>query len=187
MVWVCIFLYEAKLKWSEAFGLRAIRWFTAVGIGIGAGLSFLPPGFLCQFGCKWALEKVFHLKANPQEIVNTLSNPDVSMAQIVFIGVVAVLAAPVVEEILFRGILYPTLKRTRKPWLAAISTSLLFGAFHLNLMSFLPLSIFSLLLIYLYEKNGSLLPSILAHATFNLANFLLLVFQEPISNWLKLQ
>ena len=55
------------------------------------------------------------------------------------LGAAAVLLAPVAEEMLFRGILYPAIKQAGYPRLALWGTSLLFAAVHMNLVTFVPL------------------------------------------------
>jgi membrane protease YdiL (CAAX protease family) len=70
---------------------------------------------------------------------------------------------------------------TPRPWFAALLTSAIFGAFHLNVMSFLPLAFFGLVLTWLYERTGNLLAPILAHSLFNLANFSLLVWGRALT------
>jgi membrane protease YdiL (CAAX protease family) len=84
--------------------------------------------------------------------------------------------APVAEEILFRGILYPLMRRISNPCAAIWVTSVIFGVFHMNAMTFLPLTLLGATLALLYEKTGNLMSPILAHSLFNLANFFLLVF-----------
>jgi hypothetical protein len=93
-------------------------------------------------------------------------------------AVLAVCIAPVAEEMLFRGIIYPTIKQSGFPRAAVWVTSVFFALVHFNLLSLLPLALFSMVLIFLYEKTGSLLAPIAAHSTFNLANFLFLVLSE---------
>jgi uncharacterized protein len=86
----------------------------------------------------------------------------------------AVAVAPAAEEVLFRGLLYPVLKRRiGMRWAVAVS-SLLFAVIHLNLMTFVPLLLLAGLLVWLYEYTGNLLAPVAAHAVFNLANLLLL-------------
>ena len=70
---------------------------------------------------------------------------------------------PLVEEVLFRGILYPSVKQLGYPRLALWGTSLFFGLIHSNLMTFVPLTVLSLLLVWLYERTGNLLAPILTH------------------------
>jgi membrane protease YdiL (CAAX protease family) len=65
----------------------------------------------------------------------------------------------------------------RKGWpcYAVFSTSLLFGAVHLNAMTFFPLTFLALVLTWLYEKTDNLLAPILTHSLFNTANFFWLI------------
>ena len=81
----------------------------------------------------------------------------------------AVVAAPLCEEIVFRGYLYPVLKKFSGIGVAAVCSSLFFAAAHGNLTALLPLLIFGGLLVFLYEKTGSLWAPIAAHFCFNAA------------------
>ena len=79
-------------------------------------------------------------------------------------------AAPIGEEIAFRGYLFPALTRWRGPWIGAIVTALLFGAAHLLVypLVFLPaLAFFGFGACLLFWFTGSLLPSICLHAINN--------------------
>ena len=88
--------------------------------------------------------------------------------------------APVAEESLFRGIIYPWIKQTGFPQLALWGSSLLFAAAHLNAVTFLPLLVLALVLAVLYEKTNNLLSCITAHAVFNGLNFAALyLFDKP--------
>ena len=89
----------------------------------------------------------------------------------VLIGVVAIFIAPVVEEMLFRGILYPTFKRYGFRHTALWGTALLFAAVHLNRVTFVPLAVLAVGLTWLYEATDNLLAPIMAHGFFNLVNF----------------
>lgn len=77
------------------------------------------------------------------------------------------LIAPVVEEMLFRGILLRSFL-TRYPRGAAIGYSALyFGVAHLNIYQFLLAFLLGLLLGWLYERSRSLIPCIALHAAVN--------------------
>lgn len=76
-----------------------------------------------------------------------------------------VIAAPVSEEICFRGMLYGGL-RERLPRLpAALLAGLVFGGLHAltGLSAVPPLIAFGFILSLLYEKTGSIVPGILLH------------------------
>ena len=81
----------------------------------------------------------------------------------------AVVAAPLCEEVVFRGYLYPVMKKYAGIFAAALCSSLIFAAAHGNLTAMLPLFIFGGILVFLYEKTGSLWAPIAAHFCFNAA------------------
>jgi membrane protease YdiL (CAAX protease family) len=81
----------------------------------------------------------------------------------------AVIVAPLCEEIVFRGYFYPVLKRFSGAWPAAICSAIVFGAAHGQLTALLPLFIFGLLLVFIYERTGSIWAPIAVHLCFNSA------------------
>ena len=86
----------------------------------------------------------------------------------IMIVLLAVVIAPLVEEMLFRG-LFQTMIRshTGRPWLSVAVTSLLFAGVHQNAEHWPALFVLALGLGYAYEKSGSLLQPIFMHALFN--------------------
>ena len=79
----------------------------------------------------------------------------------------ACVLAPVWEELFFRGLLYPVLRK----WLGVPAgmtiSAVVFSLVHFNLFQFLPITVLGILLALLYEKTNSLWSSITAHAVFN--------------------
>jgi membrane protease YdiL (CAAX protease family) len=75
--------------------------------------------------------------------------------------------APVVEEIFFRGILYPTMRMRWGIIPAVIVSSLIFSAMHFHLPTFLPLFVLAVILSLTFEYTGSLAACIIAHSLFN--------------------
>jgi uncharacterized protein len=77
-----------------------------------------------------------------------------------------VIAAPITEETLFRGLFFGAL-RTRAPfWAAAGASGVLFGAVHLASGDAAVaglLALFGVILAWLYERTGSLGPPIVLH------------------------
>jgi len=93
----------------------------------------------------------------------------------VVLGLVALLLAPVAEELLFRGVMYPALKGFGLRRFAFWSTAVVFSFIHFNAATFLSLFAFACLLNVLYERTGNLLSCMVAHATFNAVNLLMLL------------
>lgn len=81
----------------------------------------------------------------------------------------AVIVAPVSEEILFRGYLYPASKRFIGRVPAILFSALIFAAIHHNAMALLPLCFLALLLAVAYEVSGSIWAPIGIHLLFNAA------------------
>lgn len=104
----------------------------------------------------------------PQETVKALTeNPSVLVRGMIV--VFACVVAPVVEETVFRGFLYPTLRQFADAPFAAIFTALLFGAVHGSLSALVPLSLFGIVLVLAYEWSRGLALPVAIHALFNLA------------------
>lgn len=84
-----------------------------------------------------------------------------------------VLAAPVVEELFFRGILCQSLSRYSKGF-GVVFSSLLFAMMHMNLVQGIPTFLIGLVLGYVLIRSGSLSACIIIH----MLNNLLAMLQE---------
>ncbi len=83
---------------------------------------------------------------------------------------VAVIIGPIVEEIYFRGFIYPAFKRTLGPWPAMILSGAIFGVFHVNPWLIFPTGLMGVVMAYLYEREGSLAAPFFLHALNNLVS-----------------
>lgn len=91
-----------------------------------------------------------------------------ALALQILIVFLAVVIAPVVEEMLFRGMIQTTFRSyLRRPWSAIIITSVLFASVHENVTHWPALFALAMGLGYSYEKSGSLFRPIFMHALFN--------------------
>jgi len=185
LVWIAVFLRQSNISWRAAFGLRPPSRTRAVAAGLAVGVMVLPFVWLLQ----WISEGVMEwLKFKPvaQAAVTELQSPSLSVAQKIVFGVLTILLAPIAEEALFRGILYPTIKQAGHPRWALWGTSVVFGIMHLNMATLAPLVFLAVVLTFLYESTDSLLTPIATHSMFNAANFFYLVFTDPINRLLHL-
>jgi len=92
--------------------------------------------------------------------------------------VTAVLMAPVLEEIVFRGLMYTRLKKGLPVIVAAVVTSLAFGIAHGTVIWAIYTFVFSMVLIWVFEKFQSLTACILLHMAYNLSGMALSLIPE---------
>jgi membrane protease YdiL (CAAX protease family) len=168
------FLGEHQIAWPDAFGFNSPRLARSFLLAIVVGIAILP--IIWSLG-QLSARIMTSLNVDPeaQETVQTLKS-SASIELKMLIGVLAVVIAPVGEEIIFRGVLYPTIKQRGYPRLAFWGTSILFAAIHSNAMIFLPLTFLAVILTLLYETTNNLLAPIVTHSLFNLANFFWLIY-----------
>lgn len=90
----------------------------------------------------------------------------------------AVFTAPILEEIIFRGLIYTRLKKGFPVAAAAVITSVIFAIAHGTIIWMIYTFIFSLVLIWIFEKFQSLTASIILHMFYNLSGMALSLIPE---------
>lgn len=94
----------------------------------------------------------------------------------------AAIAAPIFEEILFRGFLLPSLTRYMPLWGAIILSSVIFATAHLSFSEVLPLTILGMVLGFVYGRSRNLLASMMVHSLWNSATMVgLLVLGSSVN------
>jgi uncharacterized protein len=91
------------------------------------------------------------------------------------LGLSIVLAAPVCEELFFRGFLFRALEATRGYWLAMLASGLAFALVHFEVSVIIPFWGIGMLFAWAYRATRSLWTPIAAHAIFNGLSFLVTV------------
>ena len=174
LILIAGFLREHQTNWAEGFGLGN-HWRRALVVGLLTALVFLPIGWGLQQASALVMTHVPHVNLKPEEqsSVHAL-RVAVSLWKRLALGAAAIFLAPLAEEMLFRGILYPAIKQAGFPRVALWGTALLFALVHVNLVTFVPLAVLALILTALYERTNNLLAPIAAHAMFNALNFVTL-------------
>lgn len=130
-------------------------------------IAFLPVIFMMSFLCKIMLFEYEEQKL-VVEIKKNFNN------NLFFNFFLIIIVAPIIEEIVFRGLFYKTLKNFIPFVQASIISSLIFAIIHENILSLTILFLLSLYLTWIYERTNSILYSILTHSIFNFLNLLLI-------------
>lgn len=94
----------------------------------------------------------------------------------------AVIAAPILEELFFRGMIYKRLQDMINVKAAVIVSALFFGAFHGNLVQFVYAFIIGLMLAYVYEKFKTIWAPVIFHIGANLISVLITEFMPQSMN-----
>lgn len=165
-------VHEHGWNWSQAFGFNR-RGPRAALVGFMCAFSILPVVWGLQFASVRVMTALdWHPEVQHAVNILTLTN---AWSDRVVLGLVALVFAPIAEELLFRGVLYSALKGFGYPRLAFWSTAAVFSLIHFNAATFLSLFAFACLLNVLYERTGNLLACMVAHTSFNAINLILLL------------
>lgn len=148
------------------------RLMGAQDIGFGA-VGFLVYGIVAML-VLYLLSRVPSFDVNQVQNVGVASNYLYGMELWITFAVL-VIAVPVAEEIMFRGLLYGRLRQEGlRWWIAAVIISVLFGLAHGQWNVGVDVFILSMVACALREFTGTLWPSILIHITKNFIAFSLL-------------
>lgn len=94
------------------------------------------------------------------------------------------ITGPILEEVLFRGIILEGFLNRYKPGKAIFWSAMLFGLFHMNPWQFVPAFLIGLLLGYIYLKTRSLIPVIYIHMINNSFSYLMVyIFGEDVQSY----
>jgi membrane protease YdiL (CAAX protease family) len=145
---------------AAQFGLRPVAVRKALGWLFGVWVAFI------FFSGIWAA--ALGIEENddlPQEL-----GADESSTALFFVAVLVCVAAPIAEELFFRGFCFTALRRWIGVAGGAIATGVIFGLIHAGSAEaefLVPLAVLGVLLCVLYHRTGSLLPCIVLHALNN--------------------
>lgn len=168
--WVCfaligLSLHVRRLPWATTFGFSSRTFWREAGWGVAIIIGVMPIligyNFVAQLVMDW-----FGYQPPVQDVTRIIFGAS-DLSTKIYFALLAVVIAPVVEEMLFRGILLPAITRKTGVKPAIVIVSVLFAAVHGHLPSAVPLFILSIALSLGYIYRGSLVTSIAMHSFFN--------------------
>ena len=156
-------------------GLLPRRPLAELGAGVAGAAVALPVVLALAAFASWVTRA---LGGTAPELGHALlyvfrDEPPGPALALLFLAVVGL--APLLEEAIFRGLIQSAILGVlggRQRWLAVAIGAVVFAAIHFNVpWQVQPgLFVFGVVLGWLYERTGSLLPCVIAHAAFNGAN-----------------
>ena len=175
MIFIPLFWIKKKYGLSkETLGLRKGEFslLKSVVIGIATGIiySLIIEITPLRFG------------AAPAELKNSYSYINLILLPLSISGFATILLAPISEEIMDRGFIYGYLRRKLGVVPGLFLQALLFSLLHFNYIYGNAFNLITnrfligLILGILYEKTGSIYPSIICHGVFNYLGIIFMVF-----------
>lgn len=164
---ILIFFAIYKLLWRKEeyepyteLNSKDVAFSLIAGLGI-SGISFL-----------WILlaEQIPALQKSV-EAMNTGAK-NIAGGNLFGTFMIAVISAPIIEELLFRGIVFKSLRKVAPAWIAILISSVLFGAYHLNIVQASYATLMGIVAGIVYEKKKNLLFPIFVHFANNLVAML---------------
>jgi membrane protease YdiL (CAAX protease family) len=174
LVWPAVALVASRivhLEWREAF-----RWHKS---GLGAAALSLLLGAATVPVALTLEHAMSRMAPRGENMLMQMMAQDPGPLALALLGVTLVVAAPVGEELLFRGLSLRGMERRYGFWPAAWIVSVVFASIHLNLTGFPALFLVSLLLCWVTSRTGTLLPAILMHSAYNGVQFAMLAASDP--------
>jgi membrane protease YdiL (CAAX protease family) len=163
LLWVFAFHRERFL----ALGLTSRRPLRDVAYGLGAGVTLYALIIFVVAPLLLFFASLIFGEVSPPDQARLLlpRRPDTVEATMAAVG--TIVGAPVGEELFFRGLLFRSLRRRFRFSVSAAVSATVFGLVHLPATVIPLMFVVGWALAYVVEKRGSLLPSIAAHAAFN--------------------
>jgi membrane protease YdiL (CAAX protease family) len=162
-------------KLGSVFGVDRMPVGRSLLLGISLLISALPMVFVVDYVASILLK--VNTTTDTQEVIRIFENAS-TVAQRIPIILLAVVIAPVAEELAFRGYLYGVIKRYFGAVPALLLSGILFALIHLNLPSFFPLLVLASVFALAYELSGSLLVPMTMHALFNALSLILVLVEQ---------
>ncbi len=151
---------------------EAIRWSII-------GVFFV---FAAQYAA--ALIEMFLLGIEPGS-ENTETIVEFAKAFPAFIIVISVIG-PILEEIVFRLVIFGALYKRFNFWISGILSSLIFAAVHMDFTHLLVYTAMGLVFAYLYVKTKRILVPIIAHVAINLfVSIVNVLLADQIEDWME--
>lgn len=161
-------------RWAAVRELR-LRWPSpaAAGGSIVVALCSLAPGSVLG----WVSLQLHPV--DPQWLARFAEDLPQAPAEVAVAALAVVVAAPLAEELVFRGLVHRSFSRTWGPWPAILLSSLVFSIVHFEPWYLLGLLAVGLMLGFVWEVTRSLACCWLAHAVHNAVSLAIMVADGP--------
>ena len=166
----CIGVFTMFLKRTTGYQMQLLSNISFVGMMLAIGCSFLF-FLLLDRGLDPIFEGMFpQSEQDYQEMIQSLiKSPMTSLIQVCIL-------APIIEEILMRGVVLGGLKNSYGTVTALLISAMLFACLHFNMVQTLSAFVCGIVLGLLYIKTSSIFCCMIAHGGYNLISYIMMVY-----------
>jgi len=151
-------------SWAIRFGLSRRQMKTLLLAPLFY-IATLPVLMIATGVWHFLLKQILGLEIELQDAMQFIAQGSFRLK--ILLILLAVIAAPLFEEMVFRGLLFPYLVKRTGLAGGTVLVSMFFALIHMHAPSFAPLFLLSVVLCLAYWRTGSLWVSIGIHALFN--------------------
>lgn len=166
---------------GRLLGTARPRWSgRSVTAGLAAGLA----AAVGSYGVNAVLVTLIGTREPVQQ--QLLQDAAAGGPPLLLVATIAVVVAPITEEVVFRGVLFRSLADRLGPWSCIVISAAIFALIHIEVLVSQPAALAGLFVIgavlaAAYHRTGNLVVPILGHATFNAMSLGLALVLEPVT------
>jgi hypothetical protein len=177
--WIPAHLLTLALVWTVGTKLRKFSFTEVFGFSWPRNFGFWKSSSLALTLFIVAIAVTSWFGTQPTDLDRILQS---SRATALLMAFLAVATAPLVEELIYRGLLYSALQRVIGPIFAILVVSGMFAGLHVwqyrqNLGAIASITLLSLVLTTIRARTGRLLPCFVIHLVFNGIQSLIIIFE----------
>ncbi len=167
-----------KFSIVQLFGFKKRGPFLTVGLALLCLIGTYIVLILFSMAVMPLIKQMTGMDLKQQGLVESAPDIQDPLTRVLMVITLCV-GAPLMEEIVFRGIIFGVASRYFRPVYATVASSMFFGVIHNNLLSFLPLTVLAICLAEAYRWTRTLAVPLLMHSAFNGITFLILTYGPP--------
>ena len=164
----------------ESFSMEPASMVRVVAQGVLFYVAMMPPLIITALATNVVLRH-FGVPVESQDILKGFADPTAPFWFRSYLVILAVVFAPLVEELIFRGIALPIAARNASPAAAIVLVSVLFASVHGHLPAMVPLFVVAVSLSLGYICSGTILAPMIMHALFNGINLVIFYLSYDIT------
>lgn len=172
---ICVLVYLSRTRGSgnirADYSLR-FAWSDLIGIPLGVVSQLVIVNL-----ATWPFRRLFPEAFNPEQVSQRAKNlvDSADGLWLILLAVIVVFGAPIIEELVYRGLLQQSMARSFGSVLAVFLCSAFFTVVHLVPVEFPGLFAFALILGFTFHRTKRIGLPIVTHMSFNAAGLLLVL------------